>query len=171
MDLDLFKWNIVYKIVGEAGSKTEGRLILVYFIQPKISTFQHLINMKTTDEMFCLLSFTLPCVFYSVVQLDLDQATSSALKHFGKCGEVACGHPAEPSPTTLGLSSEPMATGVQPGLLPSVSGLQCPQGVRWLAHVPSLPASGTEAASFNPLATHTCVLPCGHRLAECGEHL
>lgn len=51
-DLDLFKWKIVCKIVGEAGYKTEGRLILIHSIQPKISTFQHQINTEMTDEMF-----------------------------------------------------------------------------------------------------------------------
>lgn len=58
-DLDLFKWKTVYETVGEAGYKTEGRLILIYFIQPEIPTFPRPVGMRMAEETFCLLSFAL----------------------------------------------------------------------------------------------------------------
>lgn len=63
VDPDVLKWKVVHKTVEEAGYKTKGRLIfIIYLIQPnisKISTFQHLINIKISDEIFHILSFTL----------------------------------------------------------------------------------------------------------------
>lgn len=75
---------------------------------------------------------------------------SSALKRFGKRGEVAFGHPAEPPPTTPGLSSEPVAAGSGRGCCPRCPCLQGPQRVPWLAHVPSLLASGGTCAWDHP---------------------
>lgn len=104
---------------------------------------------------------------------------SSALKRFGKRGEVAFGHPAEPPPTTPGLSSELVATGSGRGCCPRCPCLQGPQKVPWLAHVPSLLASGGTCAwdhpghlVSSPGSSHLCpALRAQAGRAERGEYL